>query len=96
MGETERKREQQIREKKKQRETRREAQVECAAKVKMTQSAGQNRRTLWHPVTHTHTNTHTLCAALPNTHTQIHGGTRRHAQVMEDGGVSARQRVNHT
>lgn len=77
MGETERKREQQIREKKKQRETRREAQVECAAKVKMTQSAGQNRRTLWHPVTHTHT----LCCSPKHTHTLrytvAHGGTHK-------------------
>lgn len=77
MGETERKREQQIREKKKQRETRREAQVECAAKVKMTQSAGQNRRTLWHPVTHTHS------VLLSQTHTHryrytvAHGGTHK-------------------
>lgn len=79
MGETERKREQQIREKKKQRETRREAQVECAAKVKMTQSAGQNRRTLWHPMTHTHT--HTLCCSPKHTHTHrytvAHGGTHK-------------------
>lgn len=81
MGETERKREQQIREKKKQRETRREAQVECAAKVKMTQSAGQNRRTLWHPVTHTNTHTHTLCCSTKHTHTHrytvAHGGTHK-------------------
>lgn len=79
MGETERKREQQIREKKKQRETRREAQVECAAKVKMTQSAGQNRRTLCYPVTHTHKHTHSVLLSQTHTHryTVAHGGTHK-------------------
>lgn len=67
---------QQIREKKN-KETRREAQAECAAKVKMKQSTGQNRRTLWHPVTHTHTLTVLLPQTHTHTYTAAHGGTHK-------------------
>lgn len=76
---------QQIREKKNTKRQGASLEVECPVKVKMTQSTGQNTLTLWHPVPHTHTHAH---SSPTHTHT--------HAQVMEDGGVSARQRVNHT